>query len=149
MECKTALDMAKMNIKVHSFLGTALLFPANLFIPGTHCRELFVINKAKYFVAQSFSGEIYRLMWCFKHTRIIILLPKKSPNSVKLMFFSDQEPPYSMITLHEMAETGKEYILMSGSFQWQFFSDWAIIDWYCGIDLRFLMCVAAIWFCLF
>lgn len=24
-----------------------------------------------------------------------------------LLFFSDQEPPYSMITLHEMAETGK------------------------------------------
>lgn len=24
------------------------------------------------------------------------------------LFFSDQEPPYSMITLHEMAETGKE-----------------------------------------
>lgn len=23
-------------------------------------------------------------------------------------FYSDQEPPYSMITLHEMAETGKE-----------------------------------------
>lgn len=24
-----------------------------------------------------------------------------------LLSFSDQEPPYSMITLHEMAETGK------------------------------------------
>lgn len=24
------------------------------------------------------------------------------------LFSSDQEPPYSMITLHEMAETGKE-----------------------------------------
>lgn len=24
------------------------------------------------------------------------------------LFFSDQEPPYSMITLHEMAETGNQ-----------------------------------------
>lgn len=30
--------------------------------------------------------------------------PHSLPN---LLFFSDQEPPYSMITLHEMAETGK------------------------------------------
>lgn len=28
--------------------------------------------------------------------------------SVNALFFSDQEPPYSMITLHEMAETGKD-----------------------------------------
>ena len=27
-----------------------------------------------------------------------------------VLCFSDQEPPYSMITLHEMAETGKEQL---------------------------------------
>lgn len=46
-------------------------------------------------------------MWKEKDVRIGLL-----PHSVQTVFFfffslSDQEPPYSMITLHEMAETGK------------------------------------------
>lgn len=38
-----------------------------------------------------------------------------------VFLYSDQEPPYSMITLHEMAETGKEKICSSLSFVYTIF----------------------------